>query len=91
MIGVRTRGLWGSIWSRAGRRSSPPFVPTFLKGVFLWFFVSPFRPRRKVTMHVEDLTDRVKDWSQLTRLEFNRRLETWYNDDFDANANPLGK
>ena len=79
VIGVRTRGLWGSIWSRAGRKDSPPFVPTFVKSVFLWLFWSPFVPRRRVTMHIEDLTDRVKEWSGLTRLEFNRRLEEWYN------------
>ena len=81
IIGVRTRGLWGSIWSRAGRKTSPSFVPTFVKSVFLWFFWAPFVPRRRVTMHVEDLTDRVKEWSQLTRLEFNRKLEEWYNAD----------
>ena len=23
--------------------------------------------------------DRVKEWSNLTRLEFNRKLEEWYN------------
>ena len=80
VIGVRTRGLWGSIWSRKGRKTSPSFVPTFIKSVFLWFFWSPFVPRRRVTMHVEDLTDRVKEWSSLTRLEFNRKLEEWYND-----------
>ena len=79
VIGVRTRGLWGSIWSRKGRKTSPSFVPTFIKSVFLWFFWSPFVPRRHVTMHVEDLTDRVKEWSSLTRLEFNRKLEEWYN------------
>ena len=79
VIGVRTRGLWGSIWSRKGRKDSPSFVPTFIKSVFLWFFWSPFVPRRRVTMHVEDLTDRVKEWSSLTRLEFNRKLEEWYN------------
>ena len=79
IIGVRTRGLWGSIWSRAGRTTSPAFVPTFIKSVLLWFFWSPFVPRRRVTMHVEDLTDRVKEWSKLTRLEFNRKLEEWYN------------
>ncbi len=79
IIGVRTRGLWGSIWSRAGRTTSPAFVPTFIKSVLLWFFWSPFVPRRRVTMHVEDLTDRVKEWSNLTRLEFNRKLEEWYN------------
>ena len=79
VLGVRTRGLWGSIWSRAGRSASPSFVQTFLKSVLLWFFWSPFVPRRRVTMHVEDLTDRVKEWAALTRLEFNRRLEAWYN------------
>ena len=79
VIGVRTRGLWGSIWSRKGRKTSPSFVPTFIKSVFLWFFWAPFVPRRRVTMHVEDMTDRVKEWSKLTRLEFNRKLEEWYN------------
>ena len=69
VIGVRTRGLWGSIWSRKGRKTSPS----------LWFFWAPFVPRRRVTMHVEDMTDRVKEWSKLTRLEFNRKLEEWYN------------
>ena len=86
VIGVRTRGLWGSIWSRKGRKTSPSFVPTFIKSVFLWFFWSPFVPRRRVTMHIEDLTDRVKEWSSLTRLEFNRKLEEWYNDEPQTNA-----
>ena len=80
ILGVRTRGLWGSIWSRAGRRDSPAFVPTFVKSVFLWFFWSPFVPRRRVTMHVEDITERVKEWSQGTRLDFNRKLSDWYNE-----------
>ncbi len=79
VIGVRTTGLWGSIWSRKGRRTSPPFVPTFIKSVLLWFFVAPFRPRRPVTLEVEDLTERVRTWSALTRLEFNARLNDWYN------------
>ncbi len=81
VLGVRTRGLWGSIWSRAGRSDSPAFVPTFIKSVFLWFFWSPFVPRRRVTMHIEDLTDRVKEWAQGTRLDFNRKLSDWYNAD----------
>ena len=79
MIGVRTTGLWGSIWSRRGRTASPSFVPTLAKSVILWLFAVPFMRRRKVTMHVENLTDRVRSWSQLTRLEFNRQLEIWYN------------
>ena len=79
VIGVRTRGLWGSIWGRKGRSASPKFIPTLLKSVFLWFFVAPFVPRRKVTMHIENLTAKTREWSKLTRLEFNRELENWYN------------
>ena len=79
VIGVRTRGLWGSIWSRKGRKSSPNFVLTFIRSIFLWLFVAPFVPRRKVTMHVENLTARAREWSKLARLEFNRELENWYN------------
>ena len=81
VIGVRTTGLWGSIWSRAGRTSSPPFVRTLVKSVLLWFFVAPFTRRRAVTLQLENLTERVKTWSAtLTRLDFNRQLEAWYND-----------
>ena len=79
VVGVRTTGLWGSIWSRAGRTQSPKFVPTLVRSVWLWFFFAPFAPRRRVTMHVEDLTDRARDWARGTRLEFNRQLEGWYN------------
>ena len=79
VICVRTRGLWGSIWSRAGRTASPAFVPTFVKSVFLWLFWAPFVPRRRVTMHVEDLTGIVREWAKLPRLEFNARLNGWYN------------
>ena len=80
VLGVRTRGLWGSIWSRKGRTASPNFVLTLMKGVFLWFFVAPFVRRRRVTMEIVDMTDRVKEWSRLTRIEFNRRLELFYNE-----------
>jgi acyl-[acyl-carrier-protein]-phospholipid O-acyltransferase/long-chain-fatty-acid--[acyl-carrier-protein] ligase len=78
VVGVRTTGLWGSIWSRAGRNASPPFVPTLLRSMALWLFAVPFLRRRKVTMHLEDLTERAKAWSEGTRQEFNRRLEAWY-------------
>ena len=79
VVGVRTRGLWGSIWSRKGRKDSPNFVLTLVKSVFLWFFVAPFVPRRKVTMYVENLTAKARVWAKLPRLEFNRELENWYN------------
>ena len=79
VIGVRTRGLWGSIWSRKNRTTSPAFVPTFIKSVLLWFFWSPFVRRRRVKMHIEYITSSVVEWSKLSRLEFNARLNDWYN------------
>jgi long-chain-fatty-acid--[acyl-carrier-protein] ligase len=79
VVGVRTRGLWGSIWSRANRSVSPAFVSTFIKSVFLWFFWSPFVRRRRVEMHIEDITSLVIEWSKLSRLEFNAKLNAWYN------------
>ena len=81
VIGVRTRGLWGSIWSRKGRDDSPAFVPTFIKSVLLWFFWSPFVRRRRVEMHIEDITSSVIEWSKLPRLQFNAKLNDWYNAD----------
>ena len=81
VIGVRTRGLWGSIWSRKGRDDSPAFVSTFIKSVLLWFFWSPFVRRRRVKMHIEDITSSVVEWSKLPRLEFNAKLNDWYNAD----------
>lgn len=79
VIGVITRGLWGSIWSRKNRTTSPAFVPTFIKSVLLWFFWSPFVRRRRVDMHIEDITSSVVEWSKLSRLEFNAKLNDWYN------------
>ena len=55
-------------------------LPLLPLTVLLWFFWSPFVRRRRVTMHVEDLTERVKEWSKGTRLEFNAKLSAWYNE-----------
>lgn len=56
----------------------------------VWLCPGGFVPRRRVTMHIEDLTDRVKEWSKLTRLEFNRKLEEWYNDEPQTHADGRG-
>ncbi len=90
VLGVRTSGLWGSIWGRKGRKTSPQFIPTMIRSIFLWCFVAPFIRRRKVTIHIENLTARVQAWSQDTRLAFNRQLETWYNQEnrLDSEGTP---
>ena len=35
--------------------------------------------RRHVLMHFEDMTDSLREWSQLDRRAFNQQLEQWYN------------
>ena len=35
--------------------------------------------RRHVSMHFEDMTEQVAEWSQLERRAFNEKLEEWYN------------
>ncbi|MBO6074255.1 MAG: 1-acyl-sn-glycerol-3-phosphate acyltransferase [Paludibacteraceae bacterium] len=38
-----------------------------------------FTFRRRVNMYFEDMTDSLRQWSQLDRRAFNEQLEQWYN------------
>lgn len=75
---VRTKGLWGSSFSRALTGKTPPLFGTVWKGVKvalknLLFFT----PRRNVIIEFEPVpTDFPYEG---TRLEMNRYLEKWYN------------
>ncbi|MCQ2380373.1 MAG: MFS transporter [Victivallaceae bacterium] len=88
---VRTSGLWGSMWSRFGRRSSPPFAATLLKALGIWglLLLVPHR-RRKVRIEIADMTESIAEWSGLPRREFNAKLEDWYNGS-NCNQRPLEK
>ncbi|MGA8163885.1 MAG: AMP-binding protein [Waddliaceae bacterium] len=75
---VRTKGLWGSSFSRALTGKVPPLLETIKKGIvhtlknFLFF-----NPRRHVII---ELTPAPSDFPyQASRLELNRWLEQWYN------------
>lgn len=83
VLGVRIRGLYGSMWSRVGGRAAPRFALTFVKAIFLWFGTW-FRRRRAVTIHFEDLTERVAEWAKDGRQAFNAALERWYDADLRA-------
>lgn len=83
VIGVRIRGLFGSMWSRAGGRPAPRFVLTFVKAVFMWL-VTVFRRRRTVTIHFENVTGKCKSWLVGGRQAFNACLEKWYDADLAA-------
>ncbi|MBX9923776.1 MAG: AMP-binding protein [Rhabdochlamydiaceae bacterium] len=74
---VRTTGLWGSSFSAAQTGSSPRFQSVLkhaLKVILknLVFLV----PKRDVLVQLEIASDLPKEAS---RLEFNRVLESWYN------------
>jgi len=75
---VRTRGLWGSGFSRANGKE-PLVVPVLLKGALqlLASFIF-FAPRRKVTIEFCEPTDLPRDADRNT---FNRFLEDFYNTD----------
>lgn len=77
---VRTRGVWGSIFSCAEIGKTPNLVQQVVRALG-WIVASlfVFLPRRQVTMHVE-----VVDRSKLpmdSREAFNSFLESWYNAD----------
>ncbi len=75
---VRTRGLWGSMYSWAD--GPPPLLRRILQGLFLWIanlFV--FAPRRNVTMTVEAFPPQQRPQPQRELL--NPWLEAWYNAD----------
>ncbi len=75
---VRTKGLWGSSFSRAQTGQSPPLFPTIWHGVKvvlknLLFFT----PRRNIIVEFEPAP---ADFPYAaSKIEMNRWLEKWYN------------
>ena len=82
VVAIRIRGLFGSMWSRAGGRQSPPLVGTLVKSVLIWPF-SLFRRKRRVRIYAENVTEKVVMWSRASRVEFDNMLESWYNADLE--------
>jgi len=77
ILSIRISGLWGSIWSRKNRKSSPALGTTLLKSIGLLFVV---RPRRQVYIHIQPITRQVQQWLKAgNRREFNQQLEDFYN------------
>jgi len=75
---VRTRGLWGSSFSRAVTGKVPDFGKMLLKGAGILLKNGVFfAPRRPV--HIE-LCLAPSDFPKgVSRLELNKYLEEWYN------------
>lgn len=80
VIGVRTTGLNGSMWSKAPTGKSPNFPIQCIKGLFYIFAnLIFFLPRREITLEIEDLTQVAKENAQHGRKTFNLFLEDFYN------------
>lgn len=78
VVAIRTRGVWGSMFSYARTGSAPHLLNTLLKGgalvvANLLFFM----PRRRVHMTVQRF-DRTT-WPEITREALNPFFEAWYN------------
>ena len=83
---VRTRGLWGSMFSCASEGKVPDLVPTVLRAA-AWVLAGLvfFLPKRKVHLHAEVMPrERLPLES---REAFNRFLENWY--DADGEQEPI--
>ena len=80
---VRTRGLWGSMFSRSGGRS--PVVGECMKkavkSLLANFIV--FTPRREVTIELSEAGDFPRG---ADRHRMNRYMEEFYNDDAPHNT-----
>lgn len=80
---IRTTGLWGSSFSRALIGRSPDLMQTLWHGVKVILKNGIFfAPRRKVLI---EIVPNPADFprSVISRVEFNRYLEKWYNQYID--------
>ena len=80
VLTIRTRGLWGSMWSKAYTGDSLSLgkvigisILALISGLVFWV------PRRRVTIEIVDMTDRLRAVSRNTLSDFNNLLEGWYN------------
>ena len=90
IIAIRITGLWGSQWSRYGKKKTPPILPLLGKSALLIFSGAIFFLRkRKVSIHYEDITDSAKQWCLLSRLDFNRQLESFYSSEWTSGVEPV--
>ncbi len=80
IIGVRSKGLWGSRWSRAETGKTPDFLKVFFRCIgYLALHGFFFCRKKKVTFEFVDLTDDLRRLSHTDRKTFNRFLEGFYN------------
>lgn len=80
VIAVKIKGLWKSSWSRYQRKSTPNLALMLLKSI-LWIISLKtfFTPKRKIDIEFVDITNQINQWKSLSKMEFNKKLEEFYN------------
>ena len=76
VYGIKIKGLWGSSFSKYGRTSTPPILEKILRGIYTFKFIGL---RHKVSIEIFPLTKEIQTWSSLEKVEFNKKLEEFYN------------
>ena len=85
VVAIETHGLWGSRWSNYGLKKTAPIMPLLLKSMkFVLFLRFLTVKKRRVDIRFTDITDDIKQWSSLTRQDFNTKLEDFYNRETDS-------
>ena len=80
IVAVRTRWLWGSIWSMAWDNGSTNVVKAFL--VSFWYILANFiffLPKRRVDITIDDITNELQDEGKKWLQECNNFLESFLN------------
>lgn len=78
---IHIKGLWGSAWSRYGKKATPNIVVLLLLSLIQILTLTIFlRKRRTVEFTFEEVTEDVrKEAKEKSRVEFNKWLEEKYN------------
>lgn len=80
VIGVKTRWLWGSIWSMAWDNGNTSFWKIYLKCI--WYVIANgifFVPKRRVSIYIEDISFQVQKEKKQSLDNFNLFLEWFLN------------
>ncbi len=88
IILARTKGLWGSSFSTASTGGSTPNLVNAFKGglkILLLNFIF-FAPKRKVSI---EFKSSEMDFRNRDRLEINRSMEEYYNEDGEEKVNSV--
>jgi len=84
VIWLRDSWLWGSMWSKAWDDWKTWFFTLLLKWIFIVFSnLIFFVPKRKIILEMEDITEQINLYKNMSLWEFNKYLENFYNKNWE--------